>query len=273
MSKISLGNGIEINYDYKKIDDHAETLVFMNGALNTLKDWEYFGKTLTDNYPCNVLAYDMRNQGESTKVTGAFKYKDLTEDTELLFEKLDLHNITLIAFSSGSTMAVDYAVNNPGKVKRLILGAPTINPFGNFKNQLISRISNKLLAVGDVEDMVAFSLGFMVSNAFCEQNKENFGALTEMYRGIFNKELLLPFLSAWDADNMTLDKLQAAAKSVETHFIYGAEDIFNPAVFVEELKQTIKAFHYHRIENVGHGILMENLGVGEYLKIVSSILK
>lgn len=270
MPVVRLPNGIDIMYCFEKLDDKAEILVFMNGTFNVLKDWKNIGNSLSKNNKFNILTFDMRNQGGSTKIANDFEYDDILSDVQLLIEHLNLSDFTIIGYSSGSAIAVDYVFHNPGKVKRLIMGAPVVNPFGAFNSHLISKASLRMLELGDVEDLVLLTYPLMFSNNFCEINKEHFSAIQGMFCANFHKSIMLPYMKAWDGNNIDLPKLQIVVNSVETHYIYGEEDIFNSNEYVQELKHQLNELNVYEIGNAGHAFHLEK--AGEYIRILNHIL-
>lgn len=259
MSVVSLSNGIEIKYEFLKRDELAETLVFMNGTFNVLEDWEGVASAISNNSSYNIVTFDMRNQGGSTKIKEDFEYADFVEDATLLFDYLELSQFTIITYSSASTIAIDYIINHPNRVKKLIMGAPVINPFGNFKNQLISKASLTLLELGTIKDVIVLSFPLMISGKACEQGKDSFADIQEGFSASFEKENLLPFMRAWDGNAIDLTKIQTVVNSVETHYICGDEDIFNAPVFVNELQEQVPDLKIYRLENSGHAFHMENM--------------
>ena len=270
MSIAELSNGTKINYNYLKKNDRMETLVIINGTFNVLQEWEVIVSNLSEQYLGNILTFDLRNQGGSTKMTEEFSYKDLMEDITLFFEYLGLRDILMVTYSSGSSFAVDYIVNNPGKVKKLIMGAPVVNPFGIFKNQLISQASNRFYELGaSLKDIVVLSLPIMVSGKFLEMIKNDFENIKEGFEANFDKNLMLPFVKAWDQNEMTLSKLEKVVNSVETHYIYGEEDIFNAQVFVQQLQNEFKNIDFYKLQT-GHAFHMENMQA--FIDILKSIV-
>ncbi|MDF9844107.1 MULTISPECIES: alpha/beta fold hydrolase [unclassified Paenibacillus] len=271
MSKVVLSNGIQISYNYEWTEDNRETLVFMNGTFNSMKDWNEIASVLKQNKPYNILTFDMRNQGESTRSKEDFLYSDLVKDVSLFFEYLKLDNFTVITYSSSSTMAIDYISENPGKVKRLILGAPVVNPYGKFKRQLISQASLKMFEFGDLKDVITLSFPLMYSNAFVEQNQHLFGFIEEQFHQTVEKSLLLPYMKAWDGNDMNMSKLKSVLESVNTHYIHGEEDIFNPKMFSIKLQEEIDDLQLHILPGKGHDFLAEDKTT--YIQLLESILK
>lgn len=252
MPIVKFPNDIEISYKYEKNEGSKETLVFLNGTFNTMNDWEDVGKALLEKQPFNILTFDMRNQGESTQLREAFDYYDFIDDISLLIEHLDLSNITFITYSSSSAMAIDYMLMNYGKVSRLILVAPVINPYGNFKGQLLSKASLKMFEMGDVRDIVTLSFPLMYSNAFIDQCKDFFDAIVQQFESKIDKSLLEPYMRAWDANEMNLSKLKTVMDGIEVHYIQGEEDIFNGNIFTQKLKSEIEQLQVQILPGKGH---------------------
>jgi len=270
MAIVKLSNGVDINYNFKQIDSKAETLVFINGTFSVLQDWDSVGDYLLDNCGYNVLTFDMRNQGGSSKIRNEFEYTDLVKDVELLIEHFNLSQFTIVTYSSASTIAIDYILQKPDKVKRLIMGAPAVNPFGAFKSQLIYEASMRLLELSDMNDLVVLTYPLMFSKNFCEENEKNFSLIQEQFNTSYDKTLLLPYMRAWDKNEMNLHKLQTVINSVETYFIYGEEDILNHPKDVQRLQDKLEKFNVYKISNAGHGFHSEDMD--GYISILENIL-
>ncbi|WP_150265233.1 alpha/beta fold hydrolase [Paenibacillus tepidiphilus] len=270
MDKILLSNGVEIGYNYQFVDESLETLVFMNGTFNTMRDWNEIGDILKQKRPYNILTFDMRNQGESTKFTTDFAYSDFVEDVSNLFEALKLDQFTLITYSSASTIAIDYILGHPNKVNRLILGAPVINPYGKFKSQLLSRSSLKMFEIGDLSDVIVLSFGLMYSNRFIEQSKDFFEAIQDQFLQSIDKEVLLPYMKAWDGNEMDIAKITTAFSGIPVFYIHGEEDVFNPVYFSEKLQSEVPGFQLCTLLGNGHDFLAEDKE--GYIRLLQEIL-
>lgn len=268
---IELKNGIKINYEYRVHEqDDVETLVFVNGTFSVLQDWEGLAEEFYSKGGYNVLIFDMRNQGGSTKVEEAFEYKDVLEDFELLIEQLGLEKFNIITYSSGSAIGVDYAYKHKEKVNKLIMGAPAVNVFGGFKLYKLNLATIRALELGGMSDLFQLCYPLMFSNNFSESNASNYEVLEEEFVNMYDANSLLLYMNSWQTACMSLDKLKDVFSSIESHFICGEEDYFNPPVYLNKLKEEIDSLNIHIFNNVGHGFNMEDMD--GYLEILKSIV-
>ncbi|MGX7707864.1 alpha/beta fold hydrolase [Methylobacterium sp. Gmos1] len=79
----------------------------------------------------HVLAYDHRGHGRTTlpaEPAGRSDWQDVTDDLLALMDRLDAPPLVLIGHSMGGTAALLAAAARPGRVRRLVLLDPVIQP-------------------------------------------------------------------------------------------------------------------------------------------------
>lgn len=102
---------------YYETAGSGQPLVFIHAGVADSRQWNnefgYFSKSFT------VVRYDMRGFGKSEPVDGEFTHLD---DLAALLEHLNIDQpIVLVGSSMGGSTALDYALENPGQVRALIL--------------------------------------------------------------------------------------------------------------------------------------------------------
>jgi len=105
--------------------DGSETIILLHGLLvGSLAMW-YFtvAPLLAEN--CRVIMYDLRGHGKSEKVRTGFDIPSMVRDLEAVIRHFKLKTVSIAGHSYGGLVALDYALDNPGKVKRLgVVEAP-----------------------------------------------------------------------------------------------------------------------------------------------------
>lgn len=104
----------------------GEPLLLLSGgpASSHLTFHPYFSG-LADQY--RVLYLDYRGRGKSTN-TGQITFAGDVADIEALRQALDLEHLNIYGFSYGGMVAMEYALSNPSRVRRLILANTLHSP-------------------------------------------------------------------------------------------------------------------------------------------------
>ena len=90
--------------------------------------WQYQMISVLDSGR-RVVAYDRRGHGRSDDPGRGYEYDTLADDLACLIDRLELHDVTVVAHSMASGEAVRYLTrHDAGRVARVVLLAPT-TPF------------------------------------------------------------------------------------------------------------------------------------------------
>jgi pimeloyl-ACP methyl ester carboxylesterase len=93
-------------------------LLFLNGALATLRDWDRVIQRLAGRY--RTVRYDTRARGKSG-TSADYSLRAEVEDIGRVIEAAGLRRPVLVGWSYGATLAVRYAARHPGQVAGLVL--------------------------------------------------------------------------------------------------------------------------------------------------------
>lgn len=261
MAIAKLDNGISINYNLvkKNTDSNAKTIVFLNGMYNVMTDWDKTAANLSEKYKMNTLSFDMRSQGGSTAVKEVFEYAEFINDLQLFFDYLELSNMIFITYSCTGIMAMDYIIANPGRVIKLILAAPVINPMNAYITRKLNQAQIKALEHGDLKDLLRIIYYTMFTDSFCEEYIKFYKMLEDQFITGFNKENVLAFSKSWIKHEPSFSKVREVTSSVDSHMFYGEEDVYNPQKYVDELQLQAPDLKIYKPVKAGHGIHLENM--------------
>lgn len=95
---------------------NVQTLLFLPGYADSGLMYQKLGKSLSKDYRVIALDFPMIHDPEKIYDLGA-----LTDFVARFVKELRLDNFTIAGFSSCGLVAINYAYNNPDKVKELIL--------------------------------------------------------------------------------------------------------------------------------------------------------
>ena len=108
MSRLTVGdeNGTPIEIHYT---DHGtgRPVVLIHGWPLSARSWEPQVAALVD-AGYRVVAYDRRGFGGSSQPWNGYEYDTFAADLNVLLQKLDLHEVTLVGFSMGGGEVVRY---------------------------------------------------------------------------------------------------------------------------------------------------------------------
>jgi len=123
-------NGYLISFDgtrlsYTKVGDGSE-VVLIPGRLFLFPDFQVLAKGRT------LIAYDMRNRGQSDAVTNTAEIglQQDADDLDAVRKHFQVQKASLIGFSYLGKMVVLYAIQHPDHVSRIVQLGPVARVFG-----------------------------------------------------------------------------------------------------------------------------------------------
>ena len=121
MPFIDLDTGIRMHY---RDDGDACPILFIPGLAATLDSWNYQVSDLYDRFRC--ICVDMRGHGDSDKPYSNYDYNEMCSDVRALLLALDLRDVTLVGWSMGAGVGLNYVTefNADNRVSRLAMVAP-----------------------------------------------------------------------------------------------------------------------------------------------------
>lgn len=160
MPHAQLESGIRLHY---RDCGEGPPLLFIPGLSATLDTWNYQVGELSDRYRC--VTVDLRGHGDSDKPASEYTYEEMCRDLGDLMAQLGLEGVTLIGWSMGAGVALQYVLDHDesGRVSRLVLvGAATprfkqseTEPFGMDEETAAASLEGLRSALP--ETMAAFS--------------------------------------------------------------------------------------------------------------------
>lgn len=105
-------------------------LVILHGLFGTLDNWQTLGKQWAEDY--TVYLVDQRNHGRSPHLE-TISYKEMAEDLAGFLESEWIHKCHLLGHSMGGKVAMQFALDYPDLVEKLIIVdiAPKQYPAGH----------------------------------------------------------------------------------------------------------------------------------------------
>lgn len=107
-------------------------LVLLHGLGSSSADWEYQVPVLARHF--QVIAPDLRGHGASDR-TGDYGVERFAADTWALLDHLGIERPTLLGYSMGGAVAMQMALDRPGRIPRLILS----NTLPSFRTDTLAK--------------------------------------------------------------------------------------------------------------------------------------
>ena len=100
--------------------ENGQPIVFIHGTPTWSLDWHHLITSLQPNHRC--IAIDHLGFGLSERPTNAgYRPEDHARRLGQVLDSLNLDQITLVIHDFGGPIALDWALNNPDRIKRLVV--------------------------------------------------------------------------------------------------------------------------------------------------------
>ena len=238
--------------NYKKIGETGKPLVILHGVFGFLDNWLTIGKTISEQ-GFIVYLVDQRHHGRSPH-DGSLDFPTLAADLKEFLSQQNLNNPILLGHSMGGKTVMEYAVNNPDTLEKLVVVdiAPKQYPIHHTK--LLKGLN--ALPVEEIEtrqqadDFLSTYEPILAVRQFLLKN------LYRKEEGGFDWRFNLPVLTS---DMGKVGAEITASKPVETStlFIRGAKSDY---ILDEDWDNILKIFpnaQLDTIENAGHWVQAE----------------
>lgn len=97
----------------------ARTIVLVHGWKGSHRLWDPAVHRLAERF--RVIAFDNRGMGESDKPAGRYDFDVLADDLGFVLAELEAEEVTLVGWSMGCSISLEYLRRGGGRVARLVL--------------------------------------------------------------------------------------------------------------------------------------------------------
>jgi pimeloyl-ACP methyl ester carboxylesterase len=97
----------------------SSTLLLVHGWKQSHRLWDETIAALAERH--RVVAFDLRGMGESDKPRARYDFDEYADDLGAVISALDLDDVTLVGWSMGCTVSLQYLSRGRGRVGRLVL--------------------------------------------------------------------------------------------------------------------------------------------------------
>lgn len=117
LKSLAISNGETLGY--REAGHGNKTIVLIHGNNSSSKHWDVLIEKLKKDY--RVIAVDLRGFGISSYNKPIFTLKDLADDLFLFVQSLELKDFTIVGWSTGGGIAMEFVINYPGYANNLVL--------------------------------------------------------------------------------------------------------------------------------------------------------
>ena len=96
----------------------GQQMVILHGLFGSLDNWMTIARRFAQNH--QVFLVDQRNHGKSDHVD-EHTYEAMSDDLLSFFQEHDLTNVLLVGHSMGGKTAMQFAINHPEKLDRVVV--------------------------------------------------------------------------------------------------------------------------------------------------------
>ncbi|MCA0149022.1 MULTISPECIES: alpha/beta hydrolase [Rossellomorea] len=150
LKKVLLGNGETLSYR-ERSGGHIP-LVLVHGNMTSSKHWDIVLENMDGRY--KIYAVDMRGFGESSYHREIASIKDLSDDLKDWVDVLGLNGFSMMGWSTGGAVAMQYVIDHPDDCKNLILLASASTrgyPFMGTKEDGTPDLGKRLRTMEEVK--------------------------------------------------------------------------------------------------------------------------
>ncbi|MCB0379665.1 MAG: alpha/beta fold hydrolase [Flavobacteriales bacterium] len=249
--------------NYKKLGE-GTPLIILHGLFGSLDNWMSIAKELSSDF--EVYLVDERNHGQSPH-SNEFSYEVMAEDLYEFIQEHHIVNPIVLGHSMGGKTAMQFAMNYPSSLSKLIVADIAPKAYPVHHRQIIDGL---------------LSLNFEVIKTRQEADME----LSKHISDISVRQFLLKNLYwiesgklAWRFNlsviNDNIDMVGVGLKNINifskpTLFVRGEKSNYVLDSDFEEIKKIFSDAKIETISNSGHWVHAEN--PTEFLQIVKSFL-
>lgn len=241
-------NGIDIAY---RETGTGYPLILISGFASTMEMWSpgLIGN-LSKQY--RVIIFDNRGIGLSSSAAGKFSIRLFADDTAAFMDALKIEKANIFAWSMGTFVAQELALNYPRKVNRMVLYAA--NPGGDravYNNDVIARLGD---TSGTDRERGERLLGLILPGEWLKNNPDprSYMQMPTEQVSAASVEKQTAACAEWAGSYDYLGKIGAP-----TLLVTGTEDMVTPPQNSIMMAGKIPASWLVQIKGGGHGMMFQ----------------
>lgn len=244
--RLKARDGTELYYEVR---GSGPPLVIINNFFIIAPLWRNFTRALETSH--TIVAFDLRNQGASSQITGDIAFDSLVSDVGDVLDHLGLERVYLVGTSTSTLIARDFAIAHPDRVKGLALVGPLFCPYGSRRRKFLTKSWLASLTRGGVIGLFDHIFPLIYSDRTIESGgTPAYLALRERFTAVNSQGQLEQFLRAsltTDDDPAKLRKLTLPVK-----LIAGEADFLQSPSSLAAITQLLPDGELDIVPHAGH---------------------
>lgn len=279
MKKIQLSNGDELAY--REREGGTKPIILIHGNMTSSKHWDLLIDVLDPSY--KVYAVDLRGFGESTYHNRISSIRDFSNDVKEFVDALDLKDFTLVGWSTGGCVSMQFEIDHPGLCNKIVLvasGSTRGYPMYETKEDGMPNLEKRLQTLEEIErDGKTIGVQHLYDTKNHDGLKEVWNAVIythnqpdeDKYKEYLDDMLTqrnladvyhaLNTFNISDVHNgVTEGTGEAKQIQIPVLVLYGDRDYVVVEDMTQEILEDLKhVAQFQRLENTGHSPLVDNL--------------
>lgn len=239
-----------VQLNFKKLG-HGQPLIILHGLFGSLDNWMSLAKEWSSKF--EVWLVDQRNHGQSPH-SNAFSYTLMAEDLKAFIAEHRIEDPYILGHSMGGKTAMEYAVNHPDALKKLIVVdiAPVSYEVHHYSiiaalesvdlNHISSRKEADVILAKSIEEFGIRQ--FLLKNLYWKEK----GQLNWRFNIPIIKSEIIP-ISEWEISNHQFEG--------ETLFIKGEKSNYILPQYAMDIQQKFPNYQIEEIAEAGHWVHAE----------------
>lgn len=274
-----LKNGEEIAY--REREGGAKALILIHGNMTSSKHWDILMEKLDPIY--KVYALDLRGFGYSSYNKRISSIKDFSDDVKGFVDELGLKKFSIIGWSTGGAVAMQFEIDYPGLCEKIVLLASASTrgyPMFETKEDGTANLERRLQTLSEIEaDNRTIGMQYLYDSKDKEglkavwnaviytDNKPDENKYEEYIDDMLTQRNLADVYHALNTFNISsehngvMDGTNGVSKiRIPVLVLHGDRDYVVTEKMTQEIVEDLGHItEYHRLKDTGHSPMIDDL--------------
>lgn len=279
LQTVTLPNGETISY--REAGAGEKVIILIHGNMTSSKHWDVVMERLQDSY--KLFAIDLRGFGFSSYNEPIESLRDFSEDLFQFVKQVGIRSFSLVGWSTGGGVSMQFASNYPQFVEQLILiesvgikgypilkkdelGQPIAGQFLSSKEEIAKDPIQVLPVLQALKKRDKEFYRMMWNHLIYTQNQPNNEKYDEYIEDMFTQRnlvdvdyALVTFNISNETNGVTNGTGEIYQITAPTLVLQGDRDYVVPQAMGEEIANTIPQAKFVLLRNCGHSPLVDCL--------------
>ncbi|MBL7202767.1 MAG: alpha/beta hydrolase [Desulfobacteraceae bacterium] len=240
---------------YYEVHGQGRPLVLLNGIMMNTLSWEEHLSKLKNHY--QLLTYDMRDQGQSSRLEDGYDISIHAGDLKRLLNHLNIPKVNIWGVSYGGQVALIFALKYPEMVENLVLS----NTSAYVDQYLLSmgQMWKRAARLYDGEAFFDLALIPIYSRSFYNHHYDWLMKRRQLFKEFLTKAWFDGFIRL-ASSNETYDiRKDISEIKNQTLLIAAQEDIITPYWQMHEMSKMMVNSQIVCVPDTGHAAILEKI--------------